>query len=297
MTDMTSAESGSGYFNRILLRRLKWWGMPHRPTDWRYYPWRIHRLREHVLLRHRNDPEERWRCCEHWQRTLISKWNSREYVQRFDIPVPELYWIGRRAHHLPIERLPERFVIRPNWGAAKRGVHVIVDGQKLMGKGSPHGKSLLRQIVKEHGRINVVPLLCEEAIVPKLGKPRLPLEYKCHMFAGVVGAIQIIDRSNGEGGRSVRHYDQDWTPFEQRMCNARVSQLPIQEPPPFLESLLNWSRQLGSAIGTYMRVDFFGADDRCVFNEFSSTPGTSDKTPFQDELFESLWQTQIPDHT
>jgi hypothetical protein len=226
---------------------------------------------------------------------LISKWNSREYVQRFGIKVPELYWTGRRIHDLPFDQLPGRFAIRPIWGAGKRGIHVVADGQKLLGEGPADSESIRRKIVEERGRINLIPLLCEEAILQEAGKPRLPLEFKCHMFAGVVGAIQLIDRSARNQGFSTRYFDRDWVPFGERMADDSVTQLPPPEPPPYLPTILEWARELGNALGTYMRIDFFGTDNRCVFNEFSSTPGTHDLSPFGNDLLEALWQAHVPD--
>ena len=61
-------------FSARLDRRLAlWWGLqPGR----RFYSGKecLNRLRERYLVRDRNDPETKWRCCEFWQRSLEYKW-------------------------------------------------------------------------------------------------------------------------------------------------------------------------------------------------------------------------------
>ena len=38
------------------------------------------------------DHDERWRCCDVWPRSLINKWNGREYAVKYGCKVPALYW-------------------------------------------------------------------------------------------------------------------------------------------------------------------------------------------------------------
>ena len=93
---------------------------------------RAHRIGEMEILRRRTDPEHIWRFCRYWQRTLLNKFNSREFVQRHGCRVPTLYWSGRRVCELPIDSLPDSYVIRPIIGDSARGVYAVVDGHDLM---------------------------------------------------------------------------------------------------------------------------------------------------------------------
>jgi hypothetical protein len=292
---LRKVESASGYSRRILQRRLTWWSNPFRPYDPRYHHWRFHRLKEILFHRHQGDPEERWRCCANWQRTLINKWNSREFVKRFSVPLPELYWSGRWARNLPIDQLPESFVIRPLLEANMRGVHVVAGNVKLIGNGPPQRDFLIRQLIAERGYFGISPLLCEEAVLNENDELSLPLELKCHMFAGFVGAIELV-RRNPDDIDLYRFYEPDWTPWK-ILPYVDTKEMPVQDPPPYLDNLLESARKLGRAVETYMRVDYLLTDDRYLFNEFSSCPGVKDNTPELDEYFDSLWQTHVPDQS
>jgi len=287
------AESARGFSRRISERKLRRWTNPFRPNQWRYYLKQYDLLNVRLTRFQRDEPVQRWLGCDSWQRLLINKWNSRIFVQRHGIPVPELYWHGRYLNNLPWQNLPDRYVIRPTWGTNRRGVHVVADGKTLLGKGPVDSKGIRQALISERGIFNVVPLLLEEAILPQDGPARLPTEYKCHMFGSKVGAIQIIDRGASGAEFRTRYYNEQWVPFKESLM-LNCESLPVQEPPAFLGPMLEWATKLGKEIATYMRIDFLGFGKRCVFNEFSSAPGTRYNSPFFDEVFEELWQTHIP---
>src|SRR5205807_6454026 len=92
----------------------------------------LHRLRERRAFRDRDDRGEQWRCCDRWPRTLMNKWNGREFAARHGCPLPELYWRGSDPRAAPLESPPDRFVIRPVFGAGRRGAMVVVDGEERL---------------------------------------------------------------------------------------------------------------------------------------------------------------------
>jgi len=289
------AESANGFSRRILERKLKWWTNPYNPSDWRYYPKQLDKIKLRLTTRRSDDPEESWHCCEPWPRLLINKINSRAFVQRFGIPVPELYWSGRWLNGFSWHELPDRYAIRPAWGAGRKGVHVVADGRELLADGNRDAARELikRRLITERGNFNPVPLLFEEAILQGTDPPRLPLEYKCHVFGDTVGAIQTISRGASGTEFHSRYLDPNWRPFGKRMLHSS-SQLPVGEPPVFLGQIKSWCKAMGSTLGTYIRIDFLGTEKRCVFNEFSSIPGIRYNSPYLDEVFEELWHTHIP---
>lgn len=92
------------YGKRLDARALRWWGsgaaepwprrksLAGRVVRRLHQPNPFHRMSEVLALRHRDDPDEHWHCCENWQRTLGNKWNSREFALRHGCRVPELYY-------------------------------------------------------------------------------------------------------------------------------------------------------------------------------------------------------------
>ena len=266
-----------------------WWGPP-RPGAYRDVLHR--RLRERRAFRSRDDPEAAWRCCERWQRTLLNKWNSREFAARHGSPLPELYWWGSEPARAPFETLPSHFAVRPVWGSAQSGVFVVAEGEDLL-RHEPASPAQLRERIEWR---RGVPILVEEFVRSELGPHALPVEYKCHTFGDAVAAVHVIERAGFKQGRH-RFYTADWEPFEDPMP-VDSQQAALRPPPPYLDRMLDLARTLGVAVETYMRVDFLGSPDGFRFNEFSSAPYEGlYNTPYCDARFGALWADRFPDAT
>ena len=276
-------------FGERLARRDQAWWSARRRMSLRE---RAHRVRERLAWRDRDTPDERWRCCPLWPRTLLDKWNGRELAARHGAPVARLLWRGRAPTQRLLDGLPADFVIRPVAGTSRRGVFVLAGDHELLRGGARQG--LLAAVRREQPRtlLGRTPLLVEERIAgPAPGA--LPLELKCHTFAGRVVALQLLERTAAREGRH-RWYAPDWTPYPERV-NVQLPDLPVTDPPPGLARALALSERLGRATGTYFRIDWFLAGDGVVFNELSSQPMRGRYTPFGDELLGQAWQDHCPD--
>lgn len=284
----------TGFLRRLRLRRELWWGNPFRWGSWRSYVEAARRLRKRHTFRSAEDPDALWRRGEYWQRTLVNKWNGREFARKHGAKVPDLYWRGRWVRAIPFESLPSRFVIRPVWGMARRGVHVVVDGRELL-HGEPATTADLRRRLRQRGPFRMTTVLVEQFVESEEGCSRLPVEYKCHTFGGVLVAIGVVERMHDKAA-TVRVYKPDWEPFADPM-NTMCPLGEVRDRPPFLREMTDLAVRMGSAIGTYMRIDFFGTDRGCVFNEFSSTPmvAKAEFTPFSNEFFDAHWREKCPD--
>ena len=245
------------------------------------------------MPRDRADPEARWRCCADWQRTLGNKSNSREFAARHGCRVPKLYWHGRRLGGLPIDSLPEHYVIRPTTWASRRGVYVMAGRRELLHGVEYPAASLRRALLREYGRVARLPVLVEEFVRTEAGEYRLPTEYKCHCFGETIGAIEVARRTTHTDGR-VSYYTPAWERVADRMNTSCPPDLDV-DPPRCLPELLSWARRLGAVYGTYVRVDFYSTDRGCVFGEFSSRPvGGHGFTPYAERYFGELWQRAFP---
>ncbi|MDQ6914822.1 MAG: hypothetical protein M3155_03310 [Actinomycetota bacterium] len=281
-------------FSQRIAQRLRvWWG----PPRWGAYRDVLHRgLRERRAFRSRDDPNQAWRCCALWQRTLLNKWNSREFAARHACPVPDLYWWGSDPSKAPLESLPSHFAVRPVWGSAQSGVFVVADGRELLRHESASPSELRERVKRPRGLRPAVPILIEEFVRSELGRDALPVEYKCHTFGDTVAAIHVIERSGFKQGKH-RYYTADWEPFRDPMP-VGSEQAALRAPPPYLDRMLGLAATLGVAVGTYMRVDFLGTPGGCLFNEFSSAPYEGRyNTPYCDELFGALWAERFPHAT
>lgn len=297
MTDVRRDAPAPVTFSERLVHRLStWWGVPPPPwTDGRAQRDRLHRLRERYTFRNRNDPTTTWRCCAYWQRTVVNKWNGREFAAKHGCPAATLYWSGRRLNALPFDTLPSHFVIRPVWGASRVGVYVVAEGHELLRQESA-SPSALRERVRRSRRAGGTDLLMvEEFVRTEEGRYELPLEYKCHTFGDTVAAIQVIHRA---GMRKTEARQRYYSPTWGLMADPMDTGFPLAEPidpPRCLDEMLRHATTLGEALGTYMRIDFFATDRGCVLNEFSSTPGSGTSyTPYCDEVLGALWEEKFP---
>ncbi|MEJ2320745.1 MAG: hypothetical protein P8Y21_15580 [Gemmatimonadales bacterium] len=302
------------YSDRIAVRLAVWWQKPRNYRDPKTYIDYLHQLRERNTFRSRFDSDDEWQCCACWPRSLINKWNSREFALKHGCRVPELYWYGRDLRHVRLESLPDRYVIRQTFGSGKERVYVFCGGREVT-KG--------RQIAEDEVRANLGGafrsvvrgrILVEEFIGRKSGTCEMPLECKLFMFGDNVGMIEVFRRSHRrlapktyvEGLGLIEHgcYSAAWEPFEDPIFNTdylmeSYGHVPSTNPQPrpdFLPELIAAGKRLGLACGTHVRVDYLVGENGLVFfNEISTTPAIGALTPFADEYLGRLWQETFPD--
>ncbi len=215
---------------------------------------------------------------------------------RHGCTVPELYSYAASSRDVPFDALPDRHVIRPVLGFARHGTFVMNAGVDLLSERRLTNADLTALLSSQRGA-GRGPFLVEEVIERDDGSGRLPIEFKCHTFGNEIAAIQVTEREHGRtGGAVTRYYTSDWQPFDDRMDEV-LPLAPLSGPPVFLEELLETTARLGTAIGTYMRIDFFGSAAGPVFNEFSSVPCKDEPmfTPYCRDLFGAIWNEQFPD--
>jgi hypothetical protein len=279
------------FTERLVRRRRVWWGPPL-PGRGRSVADALHRLRERREPRSRHDPDEHWRCCESWPRTLLDKWNAREFAAKHGAPQVKLHWFGSDHGEAPLDSIGDRFVIRPTRGSNKQGVLVVLDGTERLFGGSATGADLRARLPRSRLLRRPAPMLLEEFAEPH-DDGLLPLEYKTHTFGGHVGVVELMSRTWANDPRH-RYYTPDWTLLPN--LNTYADEDDLRDPPPCLGDMLSHASRLGEQIGTYMRIDFFVSNRGCLFNEFSSTPlGGGYNTPDGDRILGELWAERIGD--
>jgi len=231
------------FSQRIERRARVWWGKPNKWRNRDSYRGLLHRLRENHTLLSQHDPDRRWHCCALWPRLLSNKWNAREFVQRQGVRVPALYWYGRRPGALPVETLPDCFVVRPIWGAGSKGTCVFARDHDLMDGIAVTKASLREHLVHTAGRVLRFPIMVEEFIKPESGEIALPTDYKWYMFGETVAAIQVVHRSD-RNTRANRFYTAAWEPFDDAI-NTHNPLAPVVDPPRCLSDLRRTGRLPG----------------------------------------------------
>jgi hypothetical protein len=276
------------FSDRLRRRNQLWWD-----AGQTFSPVSMHRFLDRVRLRSRHTSVEDWRCCAHWQRCLLNKWNSREFAALHGVAAPELYWYGRDAARLPIENLSEYFVLRPSWGALTKGTWVISGNKDLVTGRSFRDRGELRSaVLADRGRFGMFPLLAEEFMTTPEGKYEAGMEYKFFMFGENVGTIMTFIR-RGQS-KWLRHYTPRWEPIDEVFQPANPLDAPSPKP-KLLEEMTSIATKLGAAFGTFVRVDLYLTSRGIYFGEFSSVPGiVGGFTPFADDHLGRLWEKHIP---
>ncbi|MFM7843547.1 MAG: ATP-grasp fold amidoligase family protein, partial [Planctomycetota bacterium] len=254
----------------------------------------FHQLLDRVLLRSSETPIEKWHCCSLRQRSLLNKWNSREFAKLCGVPVPELYWSGRWASKLPLDQMPEYFVIRPAWGAGSKGTYVVSGTKNLINNECyPDRPALKQAVLREHGQWQLFPLLAEEFLLNQHGEPESGIEFKFLMFGQHVGAIMTFRRVGDK--KFVRYYTDQWEPIE-RPFHFSVGLDEVISCPDNFTDMTEIATRLATAFGTFVRVDLYNTSKGIYFGEFSSVPGGRGRhTDFANEFLGRAWQTYMPE--
>jgi hypothetical protein len=278
------------FTDRIARRTAAWW------WERAGLRARAHRFRELILPVAPGAPDVVWRCCAFWPRRLIMKLNGRAFAVQHGCRLPKLLWKGRRAAALPWDRLPARFVVKPALGTGGRGAIAVWGDRELLGatdlapadRGGAEIRATHRGLLRH-------PLLAEEFVVDPAYPGTLPTEYKCYLFGGTVGCIEVFRRAARDEA-SIACYAADWRPMPEPFRVDKYRRRDPEAPPACLPELLAQARRLGAAIGTFMRVDFYVTAEGPTFSEFASTPsGGLHYTDFANRYLGELWQRHCPD--
>ena len=209
------------FSERLKKRRQEWWG--HVPPLWTIDGIKVRFKRRGLkslyggnkpnVLRSETDPDSTWKYSLYWQRSLLNKWNSREFAKKYGCRVPNLYWYGKKIEEIPIDSLPEHYVIRPIWGTVRKGIYVMAGDFDFMRNTNFTKLELQQQWLSEFGKVVKVPLLVEEFVRSENQEYKLPTEYKFHTFGDKIAAIDVLERIPGKKVIFHQQLNLDWEPL------------------------------------------------------------------------------------
>lgn len=243
-----------------------------------------------TIYSHKDDVKT-FRCCPLWQRRLTNKLSSREFAIKYNVPVPALYWYGKNADEIPFDRLPQDYVIKTSFGSSSTDVIPVSKGLDIFDN-KPCTPDQVKGKFRE-SMSGVFPygyIMVEEFVMPPPGGI-LCKDYKCHVFAGNVAYIEVIDRINGVD----KWYTPDWSEPPRELGTGKFEPAPFEPPPRHLQDLITYAERLGRAYGPeYVRIDFYLNDKGCVFGEFTATPNAGlGMTAYGNRKLGKLW-SQMP---
>lgn len=226
--------------------------------------------------------------------TLSDKIAVREHVAArvgSDV-LTELYAVVDDPGALDLDRLPERFVVKPSHGS---GAVIIVDDRapadaRLDPPASRSWCTALEHVRKDalrdgaframalnwlSARYSPVSEWAYWAVPPRLvveelledGDGSIPADYKFWCFDGEVGFIQVLLDRLDQPLRSI--HLPDWTPIEGDF-GVEGPAIPPRRPVA-LERMLDIAGRLSAGLD-FVRVDLYAVGERVVFGELTAYP-------------------------
>ena len=216
-----------------------------------------------LKLKHMGDPLL-VRCAD--------KYRVREYVAACGCGqyLNELYGAYDRAEEIPWDDLPDRFVVKWNFGA---GMNIVcADKEKLDREAAVEKLNRWRQrkVWLPHAEMQYKyapkKLICEKYLEEKSGSGSLP-DYKVYCFHGEPKAILVMhDRFKGI---NTEFFNTSWERLENDSMFTTAA-VPAPEP-KCLGEMLDAARRLSKPFA-FVRCDFYIVDDKPVFGEMTFTP-------------------------
>lgn len=200
------------------------------------------------------------------------KYRVRDYVKKCGLSdlLVELYGVYNNADEIPWESLPNRFVLKWNYGAGmnlickdKKQIDIDKETKKLnkwkkIKYWLPYSEMQYKETKKK--------IICEEYLEDKADPDVIP-DYKVYCFHGVPKAILVM-HDRGHDIKS-EFFDVNWNLLE----NSKKYSNPehITPKPKCLSKMLESSKILSKAF-PFVRCDFYVVNGILYFGELTFTP-------------------------
>lgn len=202
----------------------------------------------------------------------------REYVDQCGCGeiLNELYGVYNSVEEIPWDTLPNKFVIKWNFGCGQN--LIVFDKSKLDiedAKRKLNGWYKLRDtfyLTYSELQYKGIPpkLICEKLIETESGE--LPVDYKLYCFNGVPDCVLVCGkRGQMEHGAEYYFFDKDWN---LKRYNKRGKEAPEKftlPKPKGVENLFGYAAKLSKPF-PFVRADFYLEKEKVTFGELTFTP-------------------------
>lgn len=194
--------------------------------------------------------------------------------------LPEIYWSGSNPNEIPYDRLPDRFVIKPNHRSGDvyfvrtpedRNPEKIAEICWTWLK-KPYGLGK-----REWAYRDLAGTIIVEEMLATSDQTSMSRDIRFHVFSGRAEVI-VVDFGEFQGSeRRVlgvdNLYDRDWRLLPYRRHREEMLPQPDVPRPRDLEEMLRAAESLGAGID-YVRADFYLIGHACYFGEITLYPGS-----------------------
>ena len=243
-------------------------------------------------------------------RQLADKLQMRAYVTNKlgEEYLPRLFGVYERFDEIDFDRLPDKFVIKPN-----HGTHwiLVVEDKRALDRAA--ARRLVQRWMKTNYYVNsrevfyrdVKPrIMIEECLEEESGKP--VIDYKFWIFDGVMQLSAVAQRKSVTANREAAMFDRDGheLPVQIEFTNSTFKKgQPVVPPvtaragprpalPANVATLARIAEKLGEGFD-FIRVDLYSPGGRILVGELTSLPGGGVR-PYEpieyERMFGSYWK-------
>lgn len=205
--------------------------------------------------------------------TLADKYAVRDFVRQRvgEEYLTRLYHLTADPRDIPLDSLPDRFVIKPTHGCGWLEIvrdKSLVDLEQLKRLCADWLSRNFFYVAGEWVYKTIPPRLMVEELLDD-GAGGIPYDYKFFVFDGRVAFLSVdLDRF-GDHRRNM--YDRDWNRLNFGFQRAG-SDRPVDRPAR-LEEMIRIAETLCAGFD-FLRIDMYCTADRIVFGEVTTTPAS-----------------------
>ena len=211
-------------------------------------------------------------------RDCADKYRVRNYITKCGCPeiLNHLYGAYDKVEDIPWETLPEKFVIKWNFGCGQN--LIVPDKTELDVKSAiqklnewyktrdtfylPYAEMQYRGIKPK--------LICERYIEPEHGV--LPVDYKFYCFAGHAAAVLVCSGRDSSGhGAKYYFFDRNWNLLRYNKSGLQAPEGFTLPKPEGIEKLFDYAEMISKPF-PFVRADFYLERGEPIFGELTFTP-------------------------
>lgn len=211
-------------------------------------------------------------------RDCADKYAVRKYIESCGCPeiLNELYGAYDTVDEIPWDSLPEKFVIKWNFGCGQN--LICKDKSKL---DIEDAKNKLRAWYKVRDTFylpysemqyrGIKPkLICERFIEPEDGF--LPVDYKFYCFGGKAACVLLCTGRDAQGhGAKYYFFDRDWNLLRYNQTGKNAPEGFTLPRPEGIDHLFDYAEKISKPF-PFVRADFYLEKGKVYFGELTFTP-------------------------
>lgn len=204
------------------------------------------------------------------------KYAVREFVKKMgcEETLIELYGAYDNAEEIPWEQLPQKFVIKWNFGCGQNFIcknkddYNFEEVKQLLNKWKKDSQTFYKYGAEMQYKPIVPKIIIERLIEPEDGGA--PVDYKLYCFHGEAYCL-LTCTGRDEGKPKFYFVDKDWNLLRLNKAGKEAPEGFVPKKPQGYEQLFSYANKLSKPF-PFVRADFYLDNGKVIFGELTFTP-------------------------